>query len=1177
MIASLCYVFPVALRSTIARPLRSHDRLPASPDPRWSATATLKAGLPAAPAAPGLTPGNASLTAVWAAPSGNGTAVSGYDVQYSSDNGSTWTSRAHTGTGTSATIPGLTNGTSYQVRVRAENTVGEGPWSAAATMAAGAPTAPTGLTLTAGHQKLAAAWTAPSATNGAAVTDYDVRYRADGTTAWTEWNAADTGTTTSATVTGLTNGTTYHVQARAANSRGDGPWSPSVSAVPAVQPPGAPTSPNLQKLTEVFVWFSWTAPADNGGAVITDYDVRYSSDSGASWAEWDPMNTSSGTSMNISRLPGGRSYVMQARAENSAGAGPWSASSGSVSQAARAPEKPDAPTLVPGGTSLTVNWDAPENNGAAITDYDVRHSLDELSWTEWNASNTSTLTTATITGLDANLTYTVQVRATNTHGDSAWSDKTSGEPGGPGPPTALGLTPGDAQLGVSWSATTINNTNVNGYDVEYRARGASDWSDHSHTGTTTSTTITTLTNGLEYDVRVRAKTSQLRGPWAMAKATPGRPAAPSAPTLTASSGQLTVSWSAPSTNGLAIADYDVEYSSDGGANWTEWNPTETSTATSATITGLTAGTYHARVRAASATVDGPWSASSAGLAVTTPPSAPDTPALASGDQSFSVSWTAPETNGAAITDYDVRYSSDNATTWTDLYVNGTSELTATATGLNNGTIYLAQVRAENSNGDGPWSDSASVKPGAPTVPLDIWVDPADSALDVSWDPPANDYGSMVTDYDVRYRTVGTSMWTEWQAGTTSTTYQKITGLTNGTKYQVQARAENANGPGAWSASITNDPGAPGRPIRPTVTGGDQQLSVWWHRAADHGSEITDYDLRYSSDGEATWTQWQPNTTSAETTATVTGLTNGTKYHVQVRAENARGVGPWSGSTFEELVIPYPPHSVAVTRDGTTLHVTWPRVWGGTEVTGYHVVYSDDDGYSWTRSHTNHPTLSASITGTDPTLTYHVSVAAVNSLGHSGWRRTRVAPSVVLPAAPATVTVTRGAGTLTATWPAVTDATGYNVVYSSDAKHSWTRAHTGATGTTATISGVNDTADYYVAVQAVNLAGQSNWTNSSLVAALTPLPAAPASVTVTRSTGTLSVTWSAVTGATGYNVVYSSDAKHSWTRAHTGATGTTATISGVNDTAEYYVAVQAVNTNGGGDWTNSSLVPVQSSG
>ena len=59
-------------------------------------------------------------------------AVNDYDVQYKKSSDSTWTSHSFSGTGTSTTLTGLTEGTEYDVQVRAVNDEGDGAWSASA-------------------------------------------------------------------------------------------------------------------------------------------------------------------------------------------------------------------------------------------------------------------------------------------------------------------------------------------------------------------------------------------------------------------------------------------------------------------------------------------------------------------------------------------------------------------------------------------------------------------------------------------------------------------------------------------------------------------------------------------------------------------------------------------------------------------------------------------------------------------------------------------------------------------------------------------------------------------------------------------------------------------------------------------------------------------------------------
>ena len=97
--------------------------------------------------------------------------------------------------------------------------------------AATVPSAPSAPTLTAGDGELAVRWSAPPDDGGAPVDDYDVRYRPSGGS-WTELPDAVKSTATSATITGLTNGTTYEVQVRAGNSVGDGAWSATTTGTP---------------------------------------------------------------------------------------------------------------------------------------------------------------------------------------------------------------------------------------------------------------------------------------------------------------------------------------------------------------------------------------------------------------------------------------------------------------------------------------------------------------------------------------------------------------------------------------------------------------------------------------------------------------------------------------------------------------------------------------------------------------------------------------------------------------------------------------------------------------------------------------------------------------------------------------------------------------------------------
>ena len=95
-----------------------------------------------------------------------------------------------------------------------------------------------------------------------------------------------------------------------------------------------------------------------------------------------------------------------------------------------------------------------------------------------------------------------------------------------------------------------------------------------------------------------------------------------------------------------------------------------------------------------------------------PPLAPGAPELTAGNGQLGVSWTAPDDNGAEITDYDIRYQAGNLGKWIPHAHDGAAT-NATITGLENGMSYQVQVCATNSVGPGEWSPSATAAPTAP--------------------------------------------------------------------------------------------------------------------------------------------------------------------------------------------------------------------------------------------------------------------------------------------------------------------------------------------------------------------------------------------------------------------------------------------------------------------------------
>ncbi len=188
---------------------------------------------PTAPQSLSASRGNQQVGLSWAAPASDGGAtVTAYKVYQSTDNASY--SVIATQAGTTLTVTGLTNGTQYFFKVSAVNSVGEGALSSHTFQTPNTtPGVPTSLSASAGSTQVTLSWTAP--TGDGVPTDYDVQFADNSGYGGLSWSTFSDGTSTAttATVTGLTNGTQYAFRVRSSNPVGDSAYTSSVNATPS--------------------------------------------------------------------------------------------------------------------------------------------------------------------------------------------------------------------------------------------------------------------------------------------------------------------------------------------------------------------------------------------------------------------------------------------------------------------------------------------------------------------------------------------------------------------------------------------------------------------------------------------------------------------------------------------------------------------------------------------------------------------------------------------------------------------------------------------------------------------------------------------------------------------------------------------------------------------------------
>jgi chitodextrinase len=515
----------------------------------------------------GLAASAATQTSVklsWTASTDN-TAVTGYDVF----NGSTNTA---TTAATSATLTGLTCGTSYSLGADAFDAAGNHSAKASITATTAAcadtqaPTVPSAFASTSRTaSSISVDWTA--STDNVGVTGYDVSNGLNSTTM----------TATSSTVTGLTCGTSYSLGVDAFDAAGNHSANSSIttttSACADTQAPSIPGALAATGSTTTSISLGWNASTDNVG--VTGYDV---------FNGGTITSTTAATSATLTGLTCGTSYSLGADSFDAAGNHSAVSTITATTSACSDTQAPSVPSsLATTGsttTSIDLGWAASTDN-VGVTGYGVYNGA--------LAGSTTTATTYTVTGLTCGTSYTLGVdavdaasnrsaKATVTASTSACADTQA-----PSSPAGLAKTTGTTtSISLGWTAST-DNVGVTGYGVYNGALAGS-------TTTATTYTVTGLTCGTSYSLGVDAvDAAGNRSAKAAVTASTSACAdtqAPTAPGALAATGSTTTSislgWSA-STDNVGVTGYDVFNGS---------TITSTSAATSATVSGLTCGTSY---------------------------------------------------------------------------------------------------------------------------------------------------------------------------------------------------------------------------------------------------------------------------------------------------------------------------------------------------------------------------------------------------------------------------------------------------------------------------------------------------------------------------------------------------------------------------------------------------------
>ena len=262
----------------------------------------------------------------------------------------------------------------------------------------------------------------------------------------------------------------------------------------------------------------------------------------------------------------------------------------------------------------------------------------------------------------------------------------------------------------------------------------------------------------------------------------------------------------------------------------------------------------------------------------TVPGAPTTVTATAGNRQATVSWQAPSSNGGSpTTSYTIVPSPSGASITVSA-----DTLSATVTGLANGTAYTFTVFATNAVGQGSASaPSNSVTPSAvPGAPTQVSATGGNAQATVTWLAPANTGGSPLTGYTVTASPGGAQR--SVAGNVTSVTF---TGLANGTSYTFVVAAQNAQelGPASAPSNPVVPATVPAAPTQVSATASEGGAVVTWSAPLDNGgAALTGY--RVTSNPAAV----QVTVGAGSTSAPLTGLAPDTAYTFTVQALNSVG-------------------------------------------------------------------------------------------------------------------------------------------------------------------------------------------------------------------------------------------------------------------------------------------------
>jgi len=419
-----------------------------------------------------------------------------------------------------------------------------------------------------------------------------------------------------------------------------------------------------------------------------------------------------------------------------------------------------------------------------------------------------------------------------------------------------------------------------------------------------------------------------------------------------------------------------------------------------------------------------------------------------------------------------------------------------------------------------------------------------------------------------------------------------------TKYYYRLAASNQYGMANYSATVSATtgvqvPGAPtGLAAAPAAPGSGTTSNILlsW---VDNASNETSFEIQRATN--AGFTAGLTTLTAAANAVSFnnTALPLNATYYYRVRALAAGGAqSAWSnvaGPATTPQRAGLAPTGVGVTASaaGTipvSITVRWtnPAQAAGINPTGITIQRATDAAF--TANVTSFAAASATATSyvdssVSASTRYYYRLATVNIAGNGPWSgsvntTTNAAVAGAPVASAVNVPISSNAPSITVNWTATPAAnvTGFVIQRARNTQFTTNMVETSVSGAalrTFTDTGLGANTTYYYRVAMVSPQGNSAWSNTVTVTSVGQLPGQVTGLALNGTVTTTSapIRWTAVTGATSYDIQFTAGA----TVLASTATTTTSSRTGLTRGTTYSVMVRARNASGTGMWSPAITV------